>query len=160
MSFMVSFVGTNFIAQSFLMTKNDPNVLTGITVEIYHHVTITNRVPDTTIVPVPSWGPAHWVGCDSAHFLFPVYARELYEQVPSNSFLWWQCVTGRALFDIRDSVKMFYVCIYVSHLCRPVRSTFVVRETASLGIMGEPRVPPLNPSESIVLSEHYRLWGV
>ena len=26
-----------------------------------------------------------------------------------------------------------------------------VRETASLGIMGEPRVPPLNPSESIVL---------
>ena len=39
----------------------------------------------------------------------------------------------------------------------PVRSTFAVRETASLGIMGAPRVPPLNPSESIVLSEHYRL---
>ena len=30
--------------------------------------------------------------------------------------------------------------------------TFAVRETASLGIMGAPRVPPLNPSESIVLS--------
>ena len=30
-------------------------------------------------------------------------------------------------------------------------STFAVRETASLGIIGEPRVPPLNPSESIVL---------
>ena len=29
--------------------------------------------------------------------------------------------------------------------------TFAVRETASLGIMGEPRLPPLNPSESIVL---------
>ena len=42
--------------------------------------------------------------------------------------------------------------------CRPVRSTFSVRETASLGIMGAPRVPPLNPSESIVLSEHYRLY--
>ena len=28
---------------------------------------------------------------------------------------------------------------------------FAVRETASLGIMGAPRVPPLNPSESIVL---------
>ena len=40
-------------------------------------------------------------------------------------------------------------------LSLPVRSTFAVRETASLGIMGEPRVPPLNPSESIVLSEHY-----
>ena len=39
---------------------------------------------------------------------------------------------------------------HISHLCRPVRSTFAVRETASLGIMGEPRVPPLNPSESIV----------
>jgi len=25
--------------------------------------------------------------------------------------------------------------------------------------MGEPRVPSLNPSESIVLWEHYRLWG-
>ena len=48
----------------------------------------------------------------------------------------------------------------LTHLCRPVRSTFAVRETASLGIMGEPRVPPLNPSESIVLSEHYRLWGI
>ena len=34
---------------------------------------------------------------------------------------------------------------------------FAVRETASLGIMGAPRVPPLNPSESIVLSKHYRL---
>ena len=41
--------------------------------------------------------------------------------------------------------------------CRAVRSTFAVRETASLGIMGAPRVPPLNPSESIVLSEYYRL---
>ena len=30
--------------------------------------------------------------------------------------------------------------------------TFAVRETESLSIMGEPRVPPLNPSESIVLS--------
>ena len=49
---------------------------------------------------------------------------------------------------------------YLTHQCRPVRLTFAVRETASLGIMGEPRVPPLNPSESIVLWEHYRLWGV
>ena len=30
----------------------------------------------------------------------------------------------------------------LTHLCRPVRSTFAVRETASLGIMGAPRVPP------------------
>ena len=46
-----------------------------------------------------------------------------------------------------------------THLCPPLRSTFAVRETASLGIMGEPRVPLLNPSETIVLWEHYRLWG-
>ena len=39
----------------------------------------------------------------------------------------------------------------------PTVPTCAVRETACLGIMGEPRVPPLNPSESIVLSEHYRL---
>ena len=39
----------------------------------------------------------------------------------------------------------------------PTVSTFAVRETAALGIMGAPRVPPLNPSETIVLSEHYRL---
>ena len=45
----------------------------------------------------------------------------------------------------------------LTHLCPPLRSTFAVRETASLGIMGSPRVPPLNPSETIVLSEHYRL---
>ena len=33
----------------------------------------------------------------------------------------------------------------------PTVPTFAVRETVSLGIMGEPRVPPLNPSETIVL---------
>ena len=42
----------------------------------------------------------------------------------------------------------------LTHLCQPVRSTFAVRETASLGIMGAPRVTPLNPSVTIVLSEH------
>ena len=31
----------------------------------------------------------------------------------------------------------------------PTVPTCAVRETASLGIMGAPRVPPLNPSESI-----------
>ena len=39
----------------------------------------------------------------------------------------------------------------------PTVPTFAVRETASLGIMGAPRVPLLNPSKTIVLSEHYRL---
>ena len=53
----------------------------------------------------------------------------------------------------------------LTHFYPPLRfrnqvPTFAVRETAYLGIMGEPRVPPLNPSDSIVLWEHYRLWGV
>ena len=48
----------------------------------------------------------------------------------------------------------------LTHLCPPLRSTFAVRETASLGIMEAPRVPPLNPSETIVLSEHYRTANV
>ena len=36
---------------------------------------------------------------------------------------------------------LFRVCL--THLCRPVRSTFAVRETASLGIMGAPEIPSL-----------------
>ena len=39
--------------------------------------------------------------------------------------------------------RMSHTIYYLTHLCRPVRSTFAVRETASLGIMGEPRVPQL-----------------
>ena len=39
----------------------------------------------------------------------------------------------------------------LTHLCPPLRSTFAVRETASLGIMGEPRVPALNPSETPIV---------
>ena len=35
------------------------------------------------------------------------------------------------------------VIILLTHLYRPVRSTFAVQETASLGIMGAPEVPPL-----------------
>ena len=50
-------------------------------------------------------------------------------------------------------------CEYLTHFCPPLRfrnqvPIFAVRETASLGIMGAPRVPPLNPSETIVFSEH------
>ena len=63
------------------------------------------------------------------------------------------------IFYAAEKCLMFYVTdgCELTHLCRPVRSTFAVRETASLGTMGEPRVPPLNPSETIVLTEHYRI---
>ena len=43
--------------------------------------------------------------------------------------------------------SLHYQPIYADRL----RSTFAVRETASLCIMGAPRLPPLNPSESIML---------
>ena len=65
--------------------------------------------------------------------------------------------------SIRWVYRLFYnyiMFIHDIHCCSIRRKTFAVRETASLGIMGAPRVPPLNPSESIVLWEHYRLWGV
>ena len=39
----------------------------------------------------------------------------------------------------------------LTHLCRPVRSTFAVRETAPLGIMGAPEVPPLCREGAFVL---------
>ena len=39
----------------------------------------------------------------------------------------------------------------------PVYQHLLSKRLTSLGIMGKPRVPPLNPSETIVLSEHYRL---
>ena len=41
-----------------------------------------------------------------------------------------------------ENVPCFRISV-LTHLCRPLRSTFAVRETASLGIMGEPEAPPL-----------------
>ena len=59
--------------------------------------------------------------------------------------------------------------VILTHFCPPLRfrnrflptvPTFAVRETDVSRHNGEPRVPSLNPSETIVLSEHSRLWGV
>ena len=47
--------------------------------------------------------------------------------------------------------KMIQLVGFAINPFLPTVPTFAVRETASLGIMGEPRVPPLNPLESIVL---------
>ena len=58
-------------------------------------------------------------------------------------------------------MKKIYIYIYFAQFYNSIlvvviphtdrKHTFAVRETASLGIMGAPRVPPLNPSETIVL---------
>ena len=57
-----------------------------------------------------------------------------------------------ALRDLR------YYCM-ISHFCQPFKHLLSERLT-SLGIMGVPQVPPLNPPETIVLSEHYRLCQI
>ena len=47
---------------------------------------------------------------------------------------------------------LWMLCEFRSHLCRPVRSTFAVRETASLGIMGAPIMPrgsPIMPRDAV-----------
>ena len=52
----------------------------------------------------------------------------------------------------------WHLCVNLNiliHSCPPFQHLLSERLT-SLGIMGPPRVPPLNPSETIVLSEHYR----
>ena len=46
---------------------------------------------------------------------------------------------------------------WLTNFCPPFQHLLSQRLT-SLSIIGAPRVPPLNPSETIVLSEHYRLW--
>ena len=55
-----------------------------------------------------------------------------------------KCTTARQPVASRHHIRL-------THFCPTLRSTFAVRETASLGIMGAPRVPLLNPSETIVL---------
>ena len=56
--------------------------------------------------------------------------------------------TATVLLSVMDRMEFRLINPFV-----PTVPTCAVRETASLGIMGEPRVPPLNPSESIVLSD-------
>ena len=85
------------------------------------------------------------------------------------------CITINITYNVIHHIIYYFICFFcflnqcdnvyfslrqtlhkrLTHLCWPVRSTSAVRETASLGIMGAPRVPPLNPSESIVLSESF-----
>ena len=55
----------------------------------------------------------------------------------------------------RIDTRKVEFCLPEFHAYNISINTCAVRETASLGIMGAPRVLPLNPSESIVLSEIY-----
>ena len=86
--------------------------------------------------------------------LYPVFIFFLNMKLMKNGFFLLKKWEFQSIFSMimltRSSER---ILTQWTHLCRAVRSTFAVRETASLGIMGAPRVPPLNPSESIVLSE-------
>ena len=57
-----------------------------------------------------------------------------------------------AVLAIVGLAKAIDICmhIYMFNPFVPIFPTCAVRETASPGIMGAPRVPPLNPSETIV----------
>ena len=58
--------------------------------------------------------------------------------------------TGREIIDAQS--KFAWGFSYLINPFFPTVPTCAVRETASLSIMGAPRVPLLNPSETIVLS--------
>ena len=59
----------------------------------------------------------------------------------------------RVVHSYRAYIRLLkYLCspISITHFCPPFQHLLSERLT-SLAIMGEPRVPPLNPSETIVL---------
>ena len=65
--------------------------------------------------------------------------------------------------SLPNSSRKVRYCLTIFSHCSVFETKFqhlLSERLTSLGIMGEPRVPPLNPSDMIVLSEHYRLWGV
>ena len=100
-----------------------------------------------------------WVSAQGSTLLFLAKSNEIQYGLKLKLKVWTQV----CYFPFLERYRNVYlwaaddkhiICILsdLTHLCLPVRSTFAVRETASLGIMGPPRVPPLNPSELIVLS--------
>ena len=79
------------------------------------------------------------------------FQSNVFSHLPSlatTACTWKECMFRNALIAMTACV--------VTHSCPPFEHLLSERLT-SLGIMGEPRVPPLNPSETIVLSEHHRL---
>ena len=57
-----------------------------------------------------------------------------------------KCRTNKKKIQIHELDTYKYINPFM-----PTVPTFAVRETAAVGIMGAPRVPPENPSETIVL---------
>ena len=62
------------------------------------------------------------------------------------------------LLSLCNVIALDMMClVYLTHFCPPFSNICCPERLTSLGIMGVPRVPPLNRSETIVLSAHYRL---
>ena len=62
-----------------------------------------------------------------------------------NIYIYYMYIYIMYILQINAIIIKGYVAFYVyrlTHLCRPVRSTFAVRETAFLSIMGALRCPP------------------
>ena len=62
----------------------------------------------------------------------------------------------RERFLIGSCQRLLQTVALLSHLCRPVRSTFAVRET--LGIMGAPRVPPTGQHKWVNETYDAAMW--
>ena len=89
-------------------------------------------------------------------------------------YIWWVGTIPEAAYNEKINRSCSWNCLLTHQMVAmgpdilgcslnpffPTVPTCAVRETASLGIMRAPRAPPLNPSETIVFWEHYRLWGV
>ena len=102
-------------------------------------------------------GSAYWLyPANSNHYLTITYCRTLTRIVYQKFFLY--CAYNMCQNNgMRRTFRSYRTSSYYPINAERFVPTFAVRETASLGIMGSPRVPPLNPSESIVISKHYRL---
>ena len=94
----------------------------------------------------------------SISFYWKIVAKKHFQRVKINIHLS-SDKFDRIGFPQGSVIAHILFLLYINELLNlfvPTVPTCAVRETASLGIMGAPRVPPLNLSESIVLLEHYQ----
>ena len=106
----------------------------------------------------PTWGRAIIYRCHVGPIQFsaPLKPIKHHSTMVSRGLmgaLIWVPIRTRHVYSILDSRGHFFQSGCKVDKKPPDKSPLICpRETASLGIMGATRVPPLNPSETIVLS--------